>query len=58
MIAPITKFIFHINPSNIVETNSAIKGIIMATYAASFEPIFLMRVKYRVNPNTLPKIER
>ena len=52
------KFISHINPSNIVEIISAIRGIMIAIYAASFAPIFLIIDKYRMNPKTLPKTDK
>ena len=39
------KFKFHIIPSNIVEIIRAISGIIIAMYAASLAPIFLITDK-------------
>ena len=56
--APIYKLKSHFRPSNIVEIISAIRGIMIAMYAASFAPIFLIIDKYRMNPKTLPKIDK
>jgi hypothetical protein len=58
IIAPKIRVKSHINPSKIVETINAIRGIIIATYAASFEPNFLISVRYKLNPKTLPKIDK
>jgi hypothetical protein len=58
IIAPRTKDKSHTNPSKNVETTNATRGIIIATYAASLEPNFLISVKYKLNPKTLPKIDK